>query len=140
MHGGSQAQVNGIINGALLGYHEALPHQPTVVSGYLVPGRSGWPSAIPHTTYGDSVAATAAGIEAVVRTKVEVGPPNFHGVVTKQVLAGDITTGVEALSCIWSGQGPARHRKFFNFDKCAAALRVDFSVDKVLGIYEARRR
>ena len=153
VHGGSQAQINGIINGALIGYHEAPAHQPTVVSGtdkggdperwlrlqaargyvqewlakkeqaaedplsYLIPGRSGWPSAIPHTTYGDSVAATAAGIEAVVRTKTEIASPNYHGVITKQVLSGDISTGVEALSCIWSGQGQSRHRRFLNFDK-----------------------
>ena len=68
----------------------------------------------------------------MVRTKADIKTPNFHGVITKQVLAGDITTGVEALSCIWSGQGPSRHRKFLNFDKCAAGLHVDYPIDKVL--------
>ena len=29
VHGGSQAKVNEIINGALVGYHEALAHQPS---------------------------------------------------------------------------------------------------------------
>ena len=103
VHGASQCKVNPLLNSAILGYHEALAHQPALVAGYLVPGRSGWPSAIPHTTYGDSVAATAAGIETVVRrSNQELGGQDNHSVICKQVLVGDQHTGVEALSCLWS--------------------------------------
>ena len=138
IHGASQAKINSILNGALLGYHLALAHQPAVVAGNFVCGRSGWPSAIPHTSFGDSVAATAAGIENVVRHKVaDVKTNNYHAVITKQALVGDIGVGLEALSCIWAGDGKDRHRRLLNFNKCVAGLAYDFSEDKVLGIYEA---
>ena len=55
--GNSPERINSLFKGAVLGYHDALAHQPQLVSGYIVYGRSAWPSAVPHTSYQKNLCA-----------------------------------------------------------------------------------
>lgn len=68
---------------AFYGYHEALAHQlqPVAVAGYYIPGKSAWPSAVPHTSYGDSI-PTSAGINIILSHDKDFDASN-HRVVCK---------------------------------------------------------
>lgn len=67
--GATHEQNNPFYCSAVVGYHECLAHQLQLASGYYIPGRSAWPSAVPRTSYGDSFPATSAGINIILSTE-----------------------------------------------------------------------
>ena len=138
--GATHIEPNPLYASAIIGYHRALAHQMQLVAGYLVPGRSAWPSAVPHTSFGDSVpAAAAAGIALLLSSDPDVDFQR-HDVLIKEGSRKDghlNEQGAEALSCSWTYKDGRRNRKFLNYEKLKHNLAYDFSEDKALGCFAA---
>ena len=132
--GATHTEPNPLYASAVIGYHRALAHQMQLVAGYLVPGRSAWPSAVPHTSFGDSVPAAAAGIALLLSDDPDVDFQR-HDVLIKEGSRKDGRLGeqgAEALSCSWAYKDGKRTRKFLNYERLKHNLAYDFSEDKAL--------
>ena len=133
--GATHEQNNPFYCSAVIGYHECLAHQLQHVSGYYIPGRSAWPSAVPHTSYGDSFPATGAGINIILSTDKDFDASS-HKVICKpgsRVGSKIDEQGLNGLSCQWKKENGERKRQFLNFQKLLYGLPYDFGEEKAEG-------
>lgn len=121
----------------MLGYHESLAFQLQLVSGAYYPGRSAWPSAVSHTSYGDSVPAAVARV-AIIADEIPGFDSSLHQVICKKEATQTSTLneeGLRALSCNWKHVNGTRCREFLNYSKLKHSLPYNFSNEAILGKY-----
>ena len=135
--GNTHTEIDALYNSSVLGYHECLAYQLQLVAGEYFPGRSAWPSAVPHTSYGDSIPAVAAGL-AILADELSGFDSKPHQVSCKHEATQRSKineSGLRALSCNWRLENGERKRDFLNYTKLKYSLPYNFSVEGAIGKY-----
>lgn len=129
---------------ASIGYHRALTFQATIVEGWVFApdprfGRCApWPSAVPHTSYGDAVAAAMYGrvINRCSLTKENVQTVAREvGLCFKAIEVGNLDAdGASSLSCLWTGKPGQSRMVFQNVEKAIVSSLRSLHTDKAIAI------